>query len=93
MHVQEIEKYDGEKLDVGYELQPPDLNEGETISSVVCVVDDATLTLDGVAQFAGSVIYQWVTAGTVDKQYKLTFTVTISNGRILTPEYIVKVVH
>lgn len=82
-----------ERLDIGFQLQPPDLEAGETIASVTAaVVPAAGLTLDGVAQKSDDTVFQWVKEGVAGVEYNVTFTITISSGRILTPVYIVEVI-
>ena len=81
----------GEKMAIGLRYSAPDLESGETISTVVCAVLPGTgLTLVGDEVIDGDEASQVAQAVTVG-EYVVTFTVTTSAPHIYKDDYTVKV--
>ena len=81
----------GEKMAIGLRYSAPDLESGETISTVACAVLPGTgLTLVGAEVIDGDEVSQVVHAVSAG-EYVVTFTTTISSGQIYLDDYTVKV--
>lgn len=85
-----IEKRAAEKFPVGFRYLEPDLPDGVTITGVVAAGTPSGLTV-GSGQFSGAEIFAWVEGGTAGTDYTVRFTTTLSDGKILVDDFVVKV--
>ena len=69
-----------EEFYIGLRFEPEDLPTGETITNVDVSVDPVGLTLSGSPSISGDEVSEYISGGTVDVVYAVTFQVTISNG-------------
>lgn len=78
-----------ESFSITYE---DDLTEGDNVDTAVVksIVPTGELIIDQIAVVDPRVRF-WATGGTADSNYKVTFTVTTADGRILEDEVTIKV--
>ncbi len=80
-----------ESFPVGIRYQEPDIPAGGHIDSVsVAITAGLTLGTNGVNADATEV-YAWVSGGTDGSDYTVTFTVTMSDTRVIIDDYLVRV--
>lgn len=86
-----IHKKPLEEFPIGLRYREPDLPTGVTITSVaVSVTTGLTKGTSGVIT-DGTEVYCWISGGTDLTDYTVRFTSTISDGKTLIDDYLVKV--
>jgi hypothetical protein len=85
-----IEKKTDESYPIGFRYRDPDLPLGVTITGVVATGSPAGLTV-GAGQYLGDTVYANVSGGTVGSDYTVHFKTTLSDGKILSDDFVVKV--
>ena len=90
-----IVKKPNEKYAVGLKYQAPDLEEGQSISSVSVSITPTTgvtpLIVDGSPSIDGDTVSQVIKAGVNGENYYVIFTTTTSIGHIYEDRIFVKV--
>ncbi len=86
-----ITKAVAESFPIGFEVQPPDLEVGQTISSCTAAVLPSGLTLSGAVTIDGDEVSQLIAGGTAGVDYTVTFTVNTSAPATFLYTYLVQV--
>ena len=93
MIIPELVKSPNEKYAVGLEYIAPDLEDGATITAVVCTLspDDGTLKKSGVPVIDSAQVSQVIYDGTDGTNYYVIFKTTTSEGNIFEDSIFIKV--
>lgn len=85
-----ISKKVGENWPIGLRYHSPDLENGQTIASAVVTVAPSGLTLGG-QSIVDNRVEKWVSGGSAGVEYTVTFEVTMSDGKVVIDDFIVRV--
>ncbi len=76
---------------VGFRYTSDRLDAGQTISTCTVAITPTGLTAVGSASISSNVVTQIVSGGTVDVEYFMTFTTTLSDATVYVDEIVLRV--